>query len=66
MEKGVSLERALEIATQLSMQRNPEDLPLDQASGRILFDDISSHVDDPRFDNSAMDGWAVREADCKE
>jgi molybdopterin molybdotransferase len=66
MEKGVSLERALEIATQLSMQRNPEELPLDQASGRILFDDLSSHVDDPRFDNSAMDGWAVREADCKE
>ncbi len=66
MEKGVSLERALEIATQLSMQRTPEDLPLDQASGRILFDDLSSHVDDPRFDNSAMDGWAVREADCKE
>ncbi len=66
MERGVSLERALEIATQLSMQRNPEALPLDQASGRILFDDLSSHVDDPRFDNSAMDGWAVREADCKE
>jgi len=56
----------LEIATQLSMQRTPEVLPLDQASGRILFDDLSSHVDDPRFDNSAMDGWAVREADCKE
>jgi len=66
MEKGVSLERALEIATQLSMQRTPEVLPLDQASGRILFDDLSSHVDDPCFDNSAMDGWAVREADCKE
>jgi len=66
MERGVSLERALEIATQLSMQRNLEALPLDQASGRILFDDLSSHVDDPRFDNSAMDGWAVREADCKE
>ena len=66
MEKAVSLERALEIATQLSMQRTPEVLPLDQASGRILFDDLSSHVDDPRFDNSAMDGWAVREADCKE
>ncbi|MDG1541178.1 MAG: molybdopterin molybdotransferase MoeA [Candidatus Thalassarchaeaceae archaeon] len=66
MEKGVSLERALEIATQFSMQRTPEVLPLDQASGRILFDDLSSHVDDPRFDNSAMDGWAVREADCKE
>ena len=66
MEKGVSLERALEIAGDLSMERNSEHLPLDMATGRILFEDIISRVDDPRFDNSAMDGWAVREADCKE
>ena len=50
---------------QIPMQRNPEILALDKASGRVLFDDLSSHVDDPRFDNSAMDGWAVREADCE-
>jgi molybdopterin molybdotransferase len=66
MEKGVSLDRALEIATQFLMERKPETLPLDSATGRILFDDLSSLVDDPRFDNSAMDGWAVREADCQE
>ena len=66
MEKGVSLERALEIAGGLSMERNSEYLPLDMATGRILFEDIISRVDDPRFDNSAMDGWAVREADWKE
>ena len=66
MEKGVSLERALEIAGGRSMERNSEHLPLDMATGRILFEDIISRVDDPRFDNSAMDGWAVREADCKE
>jgi molybdopterin molybdotransferase len=66
MEKGVSLERALEIANCIPMERNPENLPLDQATGRILFDDLSSLVDDPRFDNSAMDGWAVREEDCQE
>jgi len=66
MEKGVSLERALEIANHTPMERNPEILALDQATGRILFDDLISLVDDPRFDNSAMDGWAVREADCQE
>ena len=66
MEKGVSLERALEIATHSLIERNPESLPLDKATGRILFDDLVSLVDDPRFDNSAMDGWAVREADCQE
>ncbi len=66
MERGVSLERALEIASQFPLHRDSETVPLDQASGRILFDDLNSHVDDPRFDNSAMDGWAVREADCEE
>ena len=66
MERAVSLERALEIASQFPLHRDSETVPLDQASGRILFDDLNSHVDDPRFDNSAMDGWAVREADCEE
>jgi len=66
MEKGVSLERALDIATQFLMERKQETLPLDTATGRILFADLRSLVDDPRFDNSAMDGWAVREADCQE
>ena len=28
--------------------------------------DLASMVDDPRFDNSAMDGWAVRKEDCLE
>ena len=62
----MSLERALEIANHTPIERNQEILPLDQATGRILFDDLISLVDDPRFDNSAMDGWAVREADCQE
>ena len=62
----MSLERALEIANHTPIERNQDILPLDQATGRILFDDLISLVDDPRFDNSAMDGWAVREADCQE
>ena len=38
---------------------------LDDAAGRVLATTLASKVDDPRFDNSAMDGWAVRAADCK-
>ena len=38
---------------------------LDDAAGRVLATNLASKVDDPRFDNSAMDGWAVRAADCK-
>tara|TARA_Y100000588_G_scaffold169421_1_gene183159 strand:+ start:592 stop:1839 length:1248 start_codon:yes stop_codon:yes gene_type:complete len=66
VEIGVSLERALEIANQLKIDSYSETVPLSEASGRVLSSDIASKVHDPRFDNSAMDGWAVREADCQE
>ena len=65
MEVGVSLQRAIELASQLTLVREHETIPLITAYGRTLFEDLISMVDDPRFDNSAMDGWAVREADCK-
>ena len=66
MEVGVSLQRAIELTSQFTLVREDETIPLIMASGRTLFEDLRSTVDDPRFDNSAMDGWAVREADCKE
>ena len=66
MEVGVSLHRAIELTSRLTLVREDETIPLITASGRTLFEDLRSMVDDPRFDNSAMDGWAVREADCKE
>ena len=65
MEVGVSLQRAIELTSRLTLVREDETIPLITASGRTLFEDLRSMVDDPRFDNSAMDGWAVREADCK-
>jgi len=40
-----------------------ERIPLDQAAGRILAADIVASLDAPRADVSAMDGYAVREAD---
>ena len=40
-----------------------EQLPLPQALGRILASDIASPLAVPPFDNSAMDGYAVRLAD---
>ncbi|MBC8001344.1 MAG: molybdopterin molybdotransferase MoeA [Opitutaceae bacterium] len=38
-------------------------VPLDQAAGRILAEHLVSSVNLPGFDNSAMDGYAVRAAD---
>ncbi len=41
----------------------PETVGLDTALGRILAEPISSRANLPGFDNSAMDGYAVRAAD---
>ena len=41
-----------------------ESVPLAAADGRVLARDIISELDLPRFTNSAMDGYAVRAADC--
>ena len=41
----------------------PESVPIAQACGRILSDKILSPGDVPPFDNSAMDGYAVRAGD---
>ncbi|EKP0313350.1 molybdopterin molybdotransferase MoeA [Aeromonas veronii] len=40
-----------------------EQLPLPEALGRVLASDIASPLAVPPFDNSAMDGYAVRLAD---
>ncbi len=42
---------------------DPVRLPLVDCLGLVLCEDVSSHVDLPPFDNSAMDGYAVRAAD---
>jgi molybdopterin molybdotransferase len=41
----------------------PEAVPLRQALGRVLAEDISSTVTMPPWSNSSMDGYAVRSAD---
>jgi molybdopterin molybdotransferase len=65
METSVTLQRAIELACLETMGRRTETVQLEDAAGRILAAPLASKVDDPRFDNSAMDGWAVRAADCK-
>ena len=63
MEKFVTIERAIEITRQTPLQSSVETIPIQESLGRILANDLSSKVDDPAFDNSAMDGWAVRSQD---
>src|SRR5688572_11239631 len=41
----------------------PENVPLSQALGRVLAKPLSAKRDQPPFDASAMDGYAVRSED---
>lgn len=41
----------------------PETLALPRCHGRVLAQDVAAPIALPRFDNSAMDGFAVRHAD---
>ncbi|MFH1266950.1 MAG: molybdopterin biosynthesis protein, partial [Planctomycetota bacterium] len=40
-----------------------EEVPLDDALGRVLAEDVVAQVDVPSFDRSNYDGYAVRAAD---
>jgi molybdopterin molybdotransferase len=42
---------------------SPREVPLLEAAGSLLAEDVVSTIDMPRFDNSSMDGYAVRAAE---
>jgi molybdopterin molybdotransferase len=56
----------LDLVHPLNPQNGREDVDLLAASGRILAIDQTSPLDFPHWDNSAMDGYAVRFADVAE
>ena len=60
---GISLEDAL---TRMTLPLSPlgaERLPLEAALGRTLAVDVTSPLDQPPFDRSPLDGYALRSAD---
>ena len=56
----ITVEEAQTIAFQTPPPLSVETLPIDTCSNRVLAVDLPSHVNDPPFDNSAMDGFACR------
>ncbi|VDZ72660.1 molybdopterin biosynthesis protein [Atlantibacter hermannii] len=63
----MALEDALgQMLARITPLTDTETLPLHQAFGRVLARDVTSPLDVPGFDNSAMDGYAVRLGDVKE
>ena len=55
-----TLEEALAEMLQAITPLAAETIPLPQAAGRVLATEAQATIDLPRFDNSAMDGYAVR------
>ena len=62
----LELEAALEHILALIPPAEPERIDLGQAHRRILAQQVLSPIDLPGFDNSAMDGYAVRAADVRQ
>jgi molybdopterin molybdotransferase len=59
----ISVEEALERILSYVSVLEPEEKPLLEALGQVLAEDITSEIDIPPLDNTAMDGYAVRAAD---
>lgn len=57
------MEEALELARSLAPPMDAEPVPVPEAAGRVLAEDVVAGRDLPAHAGSAMDGWAVRAAD---
>src|ERR1044072_5619010 len=60
---GVSVDEAREAILGNFRALESVRVPLGEALGLVLADDIASDIDIPPFDNSSMDGYAVRAED---
>jgi len=63
LQDMILFEEALEIVTGAARLLSATPVPLAQAHGRVLAQDVFSDMDMPPFDKSAMDGYACRRAD---
>jgi molybdopterin molybdotransferase len=59
----ISVEEALERILNHISVLEPEEKPILDALGQVLAEDVTSDIDIPPLDNTAMDGYAVRAAD---
>lgn len=59
----IPFEKALKIVLQNARPVGAATIPLPQALGRVLAEDVRSDMDMPPFNKSAMDGYACRRCD---
>ena len=60
----VKIDEALEIIYSTVTQKSRHIIPIEESIGSISARSYKASFDLPRFDNSAMDGYAVKLADC--
>lgn len=62
----LNIKEAEEILHGWPLQTKEEEIELSECSGRVLSQDVTSSVDMPPFDRSAMDGYAIISSDKSE
>ena len=62
----INFEEAVELVRSVATPLRSEAVPIAEAAGRVLARPVIAQIDSPRSDVSAMDGYAVRDADLKD
>ncbi len=62
----LTLEEAATLILSRVRRVDPESVPITEALGRVLAEDVESTLAHPPWDNSAMDGYAVRSQDIQD
>ena len=62
----IPVTEAIQIILEKAEPLGVERVPLDEAAGRVLAEDVFADTDLPPFDRAQMDGYAVRSADLRE
>src|ERR671911_1427462 len=64
-EKLIEHPEAVRLVLENTLRLPSEEVPLVEAQGLALAEDVRARFDSPPFDNSAVDGYAVRSADAE-
>src|SRR5687767_8434836 len=64
-EKLIEHPEAVRLVLENTHRLPDEDVPLVEAQGLALAEDLEARFDSPPFDNSAVDGYALRSADAQ-
>lgn len=66
MEQNMEYRVARELLLELAVRMETERVPLSEAEGRILAEDVCARQDVPPFDRSPYDGYAFRAEDSRD